>query len=331
MNVVTSSKIEAGLKKMKLFLIWGLLCFAICIVSIGWIYYLSSDTKDAIPMNSLISNGNTKSTYAEVEITSSPYAFAEYDNKTEKYYYVFDSENLMYVVYLPLDLYNQLNREASLENPVVIRGMTKPIAEDIRKLAIEVYNEASEEEFLTNENFENYLGAIYLDATQTSPDNTVPVVLAVFSGLAALFLILLGILARRRAKKVINQFSEEEWRQIETELERSDTISYTSLGLHFTENYVVILNSSMAIFSYQDILWMYPYVLRQYGLATNKSIMLVTSDKRRHNIANIPNFSKKAKKNYNDIMSFLHDKNPNCLIGYTKENIRLMKEKHGIK
>ncbi len=331
MNVVTSPKIQAGLKKMRLILIWGIVCFIICIASIGWIYYLSSDTKDAVSLNSLISSGNKKSTYAEVAVASPAYAFAEYDDRTEKYYYVFDAGDLMYVVYLPLDLYNQLNREASLENPVVIRGMTKPIAEDIRKLAIEVYNEAKEEEFLTTDNFENFLGAIYLDATQTSPDNTIPVILAVFSGLAAVFLILLGIFARRRTKKVIHHFSEEEWRQIETELESSDTISYTSLGLHFTENYVVILTSSMAIFSYQDILWMYPYILRQYGLATNKSIILVTADKRRHNIANIANFSKKAKRDYEDIMSFLHDKNPNCLVGYTKENIRHMKETYNIK
>lgn len=331
MNVVSSPTIRASLKKIRVFLIFGFFFLAVAIGLGAWAYMLSMEQSDAINLNSLIIDKVKESKFAKVEVASVPYAFAEYDNTTEKYYFVFDQEDLMYVVYLPRDVYYKLDNETILENPMVIEGMTKPIPEDIRKLAIEVYNEANEEEFLTDENFENYLGSIYLDVTEKPNNNTAQLIFAIVSGVFSLLFIFLSFFTRIRSKKVVRKFSEEEWKKIESELESSETISYKSLNLHFTENYIVVLSSGIDIFSYKDILWMYPYVLKQYGITTNKDIILVTSDKKRHSIANVSNFSKKSRKEYDDIMSFIHAKNPNCLVGYTKENIQEMKNLYGIK
>lgn len=331
MNVVSSPTIRVGLKRIRVFLIFGIFFLAVAAGLGAWAYMLSTKQSNAVKLNSLIIDEVGESTFAKLEVASVPYAFAEYDGTTDKYYFVFDQEDLMYVVYLPRNTYYELDDESIVDHPVTIEGMTKPIPDDIRNLAIEVYNEANEKEFLTEENFEKYLGAIYLDTTEKPNNNTVQLIFTVVAGSFGLLFIFLSFFTKSRSKKVIQKFSDTEWKKIETELESSETISYKSLNLHFTENYVVVLSSGVDIFSYQDILWMYPYVLKQYGITTNKDIVLVTRDKKRHSIANVSNFSKKSKEQYNDIMSFIHSKNPNCLVGYTKENIQEMKNLYGIK
>jgi len=327
MNVVSSPTIRASLKKIRVFLIFGFFFLAVAIGLGAWAYMLSMEQSDAINLNSLIIDKVKESKFAKVEVASVPYAFAEYDNTTEKYYFVFDQEDLMYVVYLPRDVYYKLDNETILENPMVIEGMTKPIPEDIRKLAIEVYNEANEEEFLTDENFENYLGSIYLDVTEKPNNNTAQLIFAIVSGVFSLLFIFLSFFMRIRSKKVVRKFSEEEWKKIESELESSETISYKSLNLHFTENYIVVLSSGIDIFSYKDILWIYPFIQRINGIKASQSLMVLTNDAKTHRIAEIDIITKKKKEVYEEIWNTIINRNPNMLTGYTKENIAIMNDK----
>jgi len=330
MNVVSSPKMHSGLKKVRLLMFWGIF-FLVVTIGLGvWAYMISTKEVKAVPMNSLIVDRVKESTFAEVKATTIPYAFAEYDDTSDKYYFVFDDEHL-YIVYLSKATYQTLNRDDIDVNPTVITGMTKTIPQDVRKLAIEVYNEINEKEILTEENFEDYLGAIYLDTTVGSSENDLQILFAFISGSLGIGLLIFAIINQRKTKKKIQSFTESEWRNIEQELESDSTISYHSLNLHFTEHYIVDLSSGIDIFSYQDILWMYPYLLKQYGITTNKNVILVTKDKKKHQIANVSNFSKKSKDTYNDIMSFIYDKNQKMLVGYTKENIQEMKNLYGIK
>lgn len=331
MNVVSSPRIQRGLKRIHTFLIGGIVCFIIAIGFLGWFLVDSNNAKNAISLNDLIVDGVTESTYAEVEIASVPYAFAEYEGISERYYFVFDSKDYMYVVYLSEDQFQQFDHDDIADNPVVIKGMTGVIKDDIKKIAMDEYNDANGEEILTDENFDRLVGSIYLDATITEEADDFQLLFVFIFGGISIVLFTFLIINKKNTKKAINQFSESEWRQVEEEIESDTTIAYDSLRLYFTENYVVILDSGVDIFRYQDIIWMYPHILKQYGITTNKNIILVTKDKRHHTVANVSNFSKKSKEAYNDIMTYLHDKNPSCIVGYTKENIQVMKEQYGIK
>ncbi len=326
MNVIHSAKLQKSLKRTNFLLFFGSAFLIFTIIFIGFLIF-SYQTKS---MNSLIVDGIEKNTYANIKVSAVPYKFAETEDTKEPLYFVFDQENHLYVALLNQETYNQLKKEDIEKNPVLITGKTKKIPKELQAIAIETYNEIKEEETLNEENFEKYLGNIYLDTTD-APDHLIPTVLTVIGVALTIYIFVTYYFRRKNTKEIINSFTEEEWEKVEKELDSPTTIDYPELQLYFTENYIVSLAVGIDIFSYQDILWMYPHILRQYGVTTNKSLILVTKDKKFHDIANIDNFSKKSNNKYEDVMSFIYDKNSQMLVGYTKEHIQEMKDTYGIK
>lgn len=331
MNVITSSRMKEGLKGIRNLFIWGVIFLILAIIGGVWAYFIHVKDVAPITMNSAIVNHSGPGVYASIEVASFPYAFAEQDDTTNKYYFVFDKEDLMYIAYLTDVQYNRLFDNATAENPIIISGMTTSIPEDVRKLAIEMYNQEYGEKFLTDENFNDYLGTIYLDTLSKPNDPTTQIILSIiFSGLAIGFFTG-GIIKRKNILKKVQSFSEDDWKNMESELENNDTICYPTSSVYFSKNYIYNLKNGIDIFSYEDVLWMYPFFVKHYGITTSKSILLVTKDTIKHRIFEISGFSKKEKQDYEKIMNYIYDKNKNIVIGYTKENVQQMKDLYGIK
>ena len=76
---------------------------------------------------------------------------------------------------------------------------------------------------------------------------------------------------------------------------------------------------------------MYPFVSKQNGITTSKSLIIRTNDKMKHQISNINNFSKKRKEEYDEVMNFIYNKNKKITLGFSKENRQQMKDLYGIK
>ena len=105
--------------------------------------------------------------YSSVEVNIKPYLFAVYEvNKKEesaKYYFVMDKDKNLYILYMKDEDYHKLNIDSVVENPITVYGYAKPITYDLKKQAIDSYNKYMETEYLTKENFNEYVGSFYLD------------------------------------------------------------------------------------------------------------------------------------------------------------------------
>lgn len=330
-NTINSPKLKEGLKSIKALIICSVVCLLLTVVIGVWMFTIKTGNYESVTMNSAILSGNTEDTYASINANVTPYVFAEYDDTTDKYYLVMDENNLMYIVFLSVGDYYELDKDDIEQNPIMITGTTKKIPNDVKTLAIDAYNELTGEKILNTTNFEDYLGAIYLDTTSQPTDIELQIYLITITGVLTIVFLAIALVNKRKTNKRINSFTSNEWKLIEEELEKEETIHYKKLNLYLTENYIVSLANGIEIFSYNDILWMYPFVLKQYGITTSKSIIIRTKDKMKYKIATINNFSKKSKDDYSEIMNFIYNKNQKIAIGFSKENKQQMKDLYGIK
>lgn len=156
-------------KKNKFFGI----CVIICIIlgiAVGFLIFGILETKkvnNPIYMNELINKEDNALKYANLNVYTIPYGFAEYENTEGKFYIVKD-EDYLYIVYLDDEQYKDIVKNDLQNEPYNIEGYTNKIPEEIQELAILSYNELLESEEVTKENFELYFGSIYLDATASN-------------------------------------------------------------------------------------------------------------------------------------------------------------------
>lgn len=335
MKNVNSKQVNAAIKKNKKNLLAMIIFIIIGLLFIGYYAYESDkiSKKDAVSFHDVIAEGKTDiGLKVKVDISAIPYVFAEYDKeeKTNKYYFLMD-DNYLYIGFLDYDTYQKLNTENIYEHPITVEGFTKKIPDDVIDLAIEVYNEESEEELLNEGNYKLYIGELYLDTTENVNNYSILFVLGVISIGIGLIMGVIYWKQKSQIKKMISKYTENEWLAIENEIQNHIIIGNPKLYLYLTENYIVDIHHGLNIIEYKDIIWIYPYQLKQYGVTTNQSIIIYTSDKKKHVIANLGGFSKKNKELLEDIMNLIVTKNKQVLCGYTKENKTQIKNLYGIK
>lgn len=332
MREIRSNQIKEMLKKSKQsLLIWTIVtvcAIAICVLSFGM-----KDFRKSTSLHELIANGEkAEDKLVHVEVSEVPYVFAYYpDDNSGKFYFLWD-EQYMYIAFLSEDEFNKLNNEDIKENHITLKGVTKTIPSDIKKLALEAYNENVDKEYqISSSDFASYFGYIYLDQTEA---DFISVMCLVIGGIVAIvgFSAFLGMGIRfLRLKSRIKKISDEDWEILNKELDSDDAFFYKSAKLSLTKHYIVDFASGLKTIKYEDLLWMYKYEYRYNGVNTQLSIILYTRDKKRHVIAALPGYTKKSKEINKEIMESIMDKNKTMLVGYTKENRKQMKEEYQIK
>jgi len=157
--------------------------------------YEKNKNVNFVHMNDLIKleNGNVNKN-SFIDIKYNPFEFALYDKSFSKYYIVQDEE-YMYIAYISDDLLKEINSKDLENESYRITGHTKVITEDIKKLAIEVYNETVNVEAINYDNFDSYFGSIYLDTSNCYNYSEI-----CFFSAFVLFLINVYILYMKRGK-----------------------------------------------------------------------------------------------------------------------------------
>ena len=308
-----------------LFLILSSLCF-------GWAFYIADSAKSTeVTLHELIYRGSTKEKeFVNLTVIEVPYRFAEYDSDTTspKYYFLMD-ENYLYIGYLDYGTYLTLNQEDIQKNPITIQGFTKVIPDDVIDIAIEVYNEELGEEFLTRDNYKSYIGEICIDTTSDLGDNVLQMILGALFLVVAIIYFIIYYSRNRKIKKI--QKDTMLWEEVKTELTSSETIDYPKFGLYLTPRYIIDGFSGFIMMSYADIVWVYLYEHKYNGVTNNRYLIVVTKDKKKITVAGLAGFHSKSKDTYLEIMKQLYEKNPNMLVGYTKENQKRVKDLYQIK
>lgn len=319
-------------KKTKNYLYGAIVFFALALGCFGWAYYIDYHIENSsTTLHELIYNGSTKEKdITSLTVTKKPYVFAEYDSNitSPKYYFLMD-EDYLYVGYLDYDTYTKLNKDSILDMPITIEGVTKKIPEDVIDIAIDVYNEDLEEDFLTKENYKDYIGEICIDTVSDLEDNIFQLILGVMFFNIFIVYIIIYIMKNHKIKKL--KKDETLWQEIQNELESSETIDYLKFSTYLTPNYIMDGSKGFQFIPYQDIVWIYLHENKYNGVTNNRNLVVITKDRKKHNIADLSGFRSKIKDTYLDLMKNIYEKNQDILVGYTKENRKQAKDLYQIK
>lgn len=331
---VKSKQLQDLVKKSKngVFIWIGVLVFSILIFILG--FYFNENTGDNYQNfnDILTSEYPSENTYAKLDVHDNAYGFAYYENDTSgKFYFVYD-EKYMYIAFLSKKQANELKADDIKNKPVIITGKTKKIPSDIKKLALEAYNESVSEEYkITSTEFASYFGTLYLDTTELSWTTTLVYVIGMIGFISGLVGLLCSIFYRFKIKRHMKKLSEEEWELINQQLDQEESFYYKNAKLSLTKDYIIDLASGIRVIPYKDIIWCYRFETRYNGVKTALSLILYTKDKKRVVLARLSGLSKASKETLTEIMNTIHEKNNSAVLGYNAETRKQMKEEYQIK
>ncbi len=328
-----NTKVGVSLKLMNRQLVTAIVLTVIALLFFGWSYAIhEEDLGEPANFADMVANGDVEDDqYVSVNITREPRLFGETnsDEKEAKYYFLWNGSYL-YIGYLDYDTYQDIIEDGFKNGNYTIYGKTKVLSKEMIQLAIEAYNRDYGEEFLTSTNYANYIGYLYIDAATPLHDTQYQNLGGVIFAILALGCYVLYFINRNRMNRFVQSISKTEWNRILDEMEQ-DSVKYDKkLHLYLTENYVIDVSVPLQIIKYKEIVWMYQHEIKQYGMTTLRNIILVTKDKKKHTMGSADGFKKQPKKELTEIMEWITSKNPEILVGFTKENKEQAKDLYGI-
>lgn len=318
-------------KKMTNYLIGGLslivLTILLCVIAN---YDITKKEKESAYLNDVIEKQNNKTDVkANLKVFYEPFTFAKYDDEEYRAFYIVSDDKYFYIAYMDNSLYYELKDKDLKKNPENIYGITKSISTDVKKLAIEAYNEGlDEDKQITLDDFNDYFGSVYLDTTVDISDTaTILYLLSILTTIFALaFLIVYGV-KKVKTNKTLKKLDDEELAKIEKEMEDKESFHYEKAHLILTKNYIISFNDGFTIQNYKDVIWIYERKIRQYGITTRKGIETMDKHGKKHTIVELDGVTKKSNNIINEIMETIINNNKDILVGFTKENQKQAKEK----
>lgn len=333
-------------KKMdRVYLIIALIALAITIL-MGYLIYETGNQELSEPVdlhNIIYGYTKKEDAYAKIDVQYLTDSFARYGDGSandEYYYFATDTKGYGYIVSLTHSTFSKLkeineytyNEDAEMPDAITITGVTKPIPEDIKNIAVDIYSEIYETSEVTSENFEDYYGTVYLKEGASPTDTSITIysvvifISLIFFIISIIFYIVIKVKTKLKLKK-IKQSGEFE--NIELELSSNEKEEFKKIGTVLTKSYIIDGSFGLEVIKYQDIEWIYEHKVRTNGIVTKRSIIIIAKDKKKYKVAvtDANPFSKKTIKEFNEIFNKIIEKTPNALVGYTKENIEKMKGK----
>ncbi len=328
---ILNQKLKLLRKRKNKYLILGLLLLIGSILSFIWYYQLEEKLENTnISLHERITHKEEEEgNFVSLQVTERPFLFAEYEEEptSDKFYFLMD-EDYLYIGYLDYYTYLELNTDDILEHPITLKGFTKKIPEDVKKIAIEVYNEELEETILTEENFSEYLGLICIDTVRNSSYGMGPLMIGIGLFIASIIYFIFFLIRLSKWKEIEKM---PIWENVKKELESSTCINYDKMHLFLTDHYIVDGSRNLVIIPYQDIVWLYPYEQKYNGITHHSCLMVALLSRKKKKIAVLSGLSIKLKEQYSEIIQNIYQKNPSMLIGYTEENKQQAKDLYQIK
>jgi len=330
MKRAESEEFKREFKKINYNLIVGIVCIILGGICFALAYYDSHKIpKDTQYFNEIIESeeDNRIEKESNLKIAKTPIRFAKLKNSSTKKLYITTDNEFYYIIALTDSKYNEIIKQDLETNPVTIYGTTKEISSDIKNLALSFYNSSVGEEYrIEDEDFYGTFGDLYLDATKES---NLSLVLYIIGGFASLFstcfLIVFAIM-KIKVEKTLKKIEDSELQKIEAEIEEKEAFHYDKARLILTRNYIISFIGGLQILKYEDIIWIYEYRLRQYGITTQKSIMVMNKNGKVKPIVTLDGVTKKSKLVFDEISETIINKNDKILVGYNKENRKKIKE-----
>lgn len=316
-------------KKANLQILFGLLALVLAILCFIWADVVEKNAyKDMPSLNDVIVKQNNKeNVLAYVNSASIPTIFAS--NDTENAYYFINDGKLLYVAYMSNDDFKRLQDTSLYDNrSEKLVGITPSVPKEVKNLAIEVLKEAWEDENLTLADYETYLGNIALDLTSENADiGFFQHFIGCISLLVFLICLISGTVYRLRFNKNLKQMSKEQIALIDKETLAKNAFYYDKFNLYLTDKFMLLLSGTLDVVYYDDIMWLYETIQKNRGIKTNRILMCLTTEGKYKILINTLPHTKERQEMFNEVLNTIIKKNENILVGYTKENVELMKNK----
>lgn len=328
MKKINSLELTKCLRKQKRIFYLSLIFLLLSLI-ITYLGYNYENQKLPEPLNlkEISLKDNKRDKYAYIDVNTKPYLFASYEEQENKFYFVMDNNNYLYVINMSETNFKKLNKESVLEEPIRIYGLAKEIGLDLKDVATNSYNELMKNDYLTSDNFKDYIGLYYLDLETSYYDASI------YYGISGLLLILFIITLiiylgnYYKSYKCLKKYSKEELDRLSLEITEVKDKNYSKLNLYLTKHYLVDLNNNILILNYISITNAYICEYRYNGILVNKGIKIQTNNKI-YEIA-----TKKIDKKEKDellkiILEDLKSKNKDIILGYDSKKVTKKKNKN---
>lgn len=318
--------LNPGNKLIFLF-IFFLLLATLCI---GVVFYKKYElTKDPQNLSEMFSKGTEQEKlYVELDITCLPVLLASNSEKDNYLYYVTDSNSHTYIAKISNKTYQKIQKECDEKNGTLktafhLTGYTYLIDSQLKQLALSANNSIFHENELTEDNFSQQLGTVYLDENNSPVSSRMITVYTILALLALFFCIIAfgHILPAIIKTNKINQ-NQDGAETIRRELAHLHNAPYKKYHLYLTENYIIYTLQGPHAIRYEDVLWGYVKLQKSYGIKAGNNLFVYTRDKQLHLIA-----SASAGNNILETaLAEIQNRAPDMLIGYHKDNISYFRD-----
>jgi len=264
--------------------------------------------------------------YAYIDVVAVADTYLQRGN-TERYYLVKDAGGNLCVVDMFQDSLDRVAL-ATVDNPVRLVGKTKALKDqEVIGQVIMIFNSSNikDPDMLTTATFKQRVGTVFLWAREDPQllrgQAAFYAVGGIFLAFALATLIAYAVIVAR-SNRIINKLSPDEARLISSELDDPATVCFEKTGVFLTPHYVISVASAMKVIAIADIAWVYFIEIRQTGVRSNITVVIVTHDGKNWSIPTVP-FGK-TRNAHLEIIDGIAARNPGVLVGYTDENRRLM-------
>lgn len=309
------------LRKLTQIYLWVIPVIIMCIVATSFFLagiamkiFEAADTKE--PIKFQVYDG--PDIYSSLTAEMMTKGFASDFKETKHYYFVYDDQLLPYIVEIHGDLTeDQLNVQSYLYDesdetpePVIFYGMSAPIEDDVRKYAIESYNEMWGEELVTEANFSDYFGEYYLDTTKKPVFHQVKIVNILYLcsflfAVVSIFILITGLTGRKFkiSRETLKYYSEDRLISLDSQLSQVTTVNYEKEGLYLTNDLIVTDAEGFEIIKYWDVIRVYDTIIGR-----KRKLIAETRDHKSHILAVVKRSGLNEENQISDMKSRIHQK-----------------------
>lgn len=215
--------------------------------------------------------------------------------------------------------------EIEKPNPVMVYGNVSKSDTEVFKYLQEFLKDEDGNTYTIDE-LKSVVGENYLDTTWDNKEEGIfaLILFGVFS-LSGLILIIVYFVRNKKSKKILEEYGRE-LEKIEEDVKSGKGIHNKKCKVYLTDRYLLSYAGGVKLIELNDIVWVYPFITKQNGITTSKSIYVVTNNGKSNVVAVVNTWGKKNKASFEELYQDIINKVPNVLAGYSKENMEKAKE-----
>lgn len=320
-----------NIKCKKSMLVIGIILFVV-FMGLGLLIYSSEVNAEY----EVLTKNTSENVYAKLNVSLLDSAFATetLDGKEKDYYIAFDENDNPFIIVLnksgleslrKIQEYTLSETEIEKPNPVMVYGNVSKSDTEVFKYLQEFLKDEDGNTYTIDE-LKSVVGENYLDTTWDNKEEGIfaLILFGVFS-LSGLILIIVYFVRNKKSKKILEEYGRE-LEKIEEDVNSGKGIHNKKCKVYLTDRYLLSYAGGVKLIELNDIVWVYPFITKQNGITTSKSIYVVTNNGKSNVVAVVNTWGKKNKAFFEELYQDIINKVPNVLVGYSKENMEKAKE-----